>query len=109
MLMTFPFHSSDAADWEVKPCQFGTWRSFGKPGSTAYLNNRGSKQNLRCEVEWYLELERRLQVKWKKEMDVLEAQTPLTVRLVAGGGRSIQDVGIAAINGPNKPQKRKGK
>lgn len=109
MLLTFPFHSSDSADWEIKPCQFGTWRAFGKPGSTAYLNVRGSKQNLRAEVEWYLELERRLQHKWKKQMDELEKlqrispngvirpTLPSAVRLVAGAGRSVKDIGIDAL------------
>lgn len=105
MLMTFPFHSSDSADWEIKPCQFGTWRAFGAKGSTAYMNVRGSKQNLRVEVEWYLDLERRLREKWRKQMEQLDALPSVspTVRLVVGTGRSIKDTGVDAINGNNKP------
>lgn len=72
MLLEFPFHSSDSADWEIKPCQFGTWRAFAKEGSTNYLNWKGSSQNLESEVEWYLKLEERLRVRWKKEMTILE-------------------------------------
>lgn len=107
MLMTFPFHSSDSADWEIKPCQFGTWRSFGRPGGTAYMNVRGSAQNLRCEVEWYLDLERRLRDRWKKEMALLGSIVPygnLTTRLVVGTGRSVTDTGVSALNGPNVPR-----
>lgn len=132
MLMTFPFHSSDSADWEVKPCQFGTWRSFGKPGSTAYLNYRGSQQNLRAEVEWYLKLERRLREKWADEMALLERESLKSepdgrlavdansgrgerllgaigkpdVRLSVGaeGSRKRAETTFAAENGPNEPE-----
>lgn len=99
MLETFPFHSSDSADWEIKPARFGTWRSFAKKGSTAYMNLRGSKQNLRCEVEWYLALEARLRQRWENEMKLLDAQQAPIVRLVAGTGRSAKEEGIQALNG----------
>lgn len=111
MLLMFPFHSSDSADWEIKPCQFGTWRSFGKPGSTAYLNVRGSKQNLRAEVEWYLDLERRLQQRWKKEMGVLQALLPTftapTLRLAINHhGTSGERVEKIIGKEPTKPDVR---
>ncbi len=66
MLMRYPFHSSDCSSWEMGPTAFGNWKAYGK------LSVRGSKQNLRCEVEWYLELEARLRQRWKREMEVLE-------------------------------------
>jgi hypothetical protein len=72
MLMRFPFHSSDSADWEVKPVMFGTWRAFADKGSTNYLNWKGSSQNLLSEIEWYLNLEQRLRDRWKKEMQLLD-------------------------------------
>lgn len=78
MLMTFPFHSSDSTDWEIKPVQFGTWRAFAKEGSTNYLNWKGSSQNLESEIDWYLNLEQRLRVRWTKEMKLLESLPILT-------------------------------
>jgi hypothetical protein len=66
MLMSFPFHSTDATNWEIAPTAFGTWKSFGK------MSVRGGSQNLRPEVEWYLKLEQRARQKWRKEMAQLE-------------------------------------
>lgn len=75
-VMTYPFHSVDSTSWEMGPCAFGNWRAFGGQR----ISVRGSKQNLRAEVEWYLELERKARQRWKKEMVILEADGP-TVRL----------------------------
>jgi hypothetical protein len=65
MLRKLPFHSVDATNWELAACGFGNWKSYGK------LSVRGSTQNLRSEVEFYLRLERELQSRWKKEMALL--------------------------------------
>ena len=65
-LLALPFHSTDATNWELGPCAFGRWISYGK------LSVRGSRQNLRAEVEWYLRLEARCRRRWKKEMALLE-------------------------------------
>lgn len=86
-LMLLPWHSVDATNWELGPCKFGRWAAFGN----ASISVRGSKQNLRAEVEWYLELERKARVRWKKEMQQLEESNGPTVRLAAdcsaAGGR----------------------
>lgn len=71
----------------VHNCKYGQWKAFG----TQRVSVRGSKQNLRAEVEWYLDLERRARDRWKKEMLKLEAVGP-SVRLdseagAAGGQR----------------------
>jgi len=66
-VMAFPFHSVDATNWEIGPCAFGRWNSFGK------MSIRGSKQDLRAEVEWYLDLERSARLRWKKEMTLLDS------------------------------------
>lgn len=96
-IMMYPWHSVDATNWETGPCAFGRWNAFG--GS---LSVRGSKQNLRVEVEWYLELERRARDRWKKEMNLLESLEPApTLRLVVGAGRSVTNVGINAISNSN--------
>lgn len=95
-IMTFPFHSVDATNWEMGPCAFGRWQAFG-----GNLSVRGSSQNLKAEVDWYLELERKAQERWKKEMQLLEQISPSiplleapSIRLVAareGGGQERLD------------------
>lgn len=65
-----PWHSTDATNWEIGPCKFGTWRSYG--GSR--LRIRGSHHPLRVEVEYYLRIEARARARWKKEMMLLETQ-----------------------------------
>ena len=67
ILMSFPFHSVDAASWAVSPLCFGQWKSLGD------VRGRGSTQNLRAEIEYYLKLEREVQSRWKREMEMLEA------------------------------------
>ena len=71
-ILGLPFHSTDATSWEIGPCRYGQWRSFGGQR----VSVRGSKQNLRVEVEWYLELERKARARWKKEMAKLEELCP---------------------------------
>lgn len=85
-LMKFPFHSVDATNWEIGPCKYGVWRAFGRQR----VSVRGSKQNLRAEVEFYLDLERRVRERWKKEMEKLESLPPTpspTLRLAVIGAR----------------------
>lgn len=69
-ILHLPFHSVDATNWEVGPCAFGNWKSFGR------MSVRGSNQNLRAEVEFYLDLERRATERWHKEMKRLETEGP---------------------------------
>lgn len=68
LIMGFPFHSVDSTSWELGPCAFGRWRSFGGLD----LRIRGSKQDLRSEVEWFMKLERKAARRWKREMQLLE-------------------------------------
>lgn len=89
-LMRLPFHSVDATNWEIAPCKFGVWKSLGGQRCSV----RGSQQNLRPEVEHYLKLEAKLRVKWKSEMEKMEAHPaapgPPHVRLSDGaGGRGV--------------------
>ena len=85
-IMGLPFHSTDATNWELGPCGFGRWNAFGN------LSIRGSKQNLRAEVEWFMKLEQRAKRKWKKEMLLLDQKTKhsmvrLAVQPAAGSTR----------------------
>ncbi len=84
-ILHLPWHSVDATNWELGPCAFGNWRSFG-----GAMSVRGAEQNLRSEVEWYLRLERKAQAQWRREMELLEADGP-TVRLaIRGTGREVK-------------------
>lgn len=67
IIMAVPFHSVDATSWEFGPCARATWKTYGK------MSLRGSAQNLRVEVEWYLKLEREARSRWAKEMELLES------------------------------------
>ena len=69
-VMGLPWHSVDASSWELSPCKYGHWRAYS--GKT--LSIRGSRQNLRVEVDWYLKLERDARVRWRREMEQLDLQ-----------------------------------
>ncbi len=63
-LMALPWHSVDATTWLVGPSKFGRWQSFG-----GRMPIRGSDNtNLRAEVDWYLDLERKARFRWRREM-----------------------------------------
>ena len=62
-VLGFPFHSTDASNWELGPCCFGRWKTFGE------MSVRGGSQNLRAEVEFYLALERKARYRWRHEME----------------------------------------
>lgn len=64
-IMAVPWHSVDAANWELGPCAFGSWKQYGD------MSIRGSRQNLRGEVKWWLDLESRAQYRWRKQMKEL--------------------------------------
>lgn len=90
-ILLYPWHSVDATNWEIAPCKYGQWKAF----DTQRVSVRGSQQNLRAEVEWYLDLERRAREKWKKEMAKLEEPNHHTTRLAveassSGGKRAAE-------------------
>ena len=60
---------------------------------------RGSRQNLRAEVEWYLDLERRARERWRKEMQKLEADGP-AIRLARTGNINTKHGGNEALAAP---------
>lgn len=74
-IMALPWHSVDASNWEIGPTKFGQWIGYGgASGKRRAMTVRGSKQNLRCEVEWYLRLEQRAAKKWAKRYKELESK-----------------------------------
>lgn len=74
-VLALPWHSVDATSWEIGPCRFGNWRAYGD------MSARGSRQDLRDEIAWYMDLERKARARWRKEMAVLGEGAPLAVRL----------------------------
>src|SRR5262245_13184563 len=78
-ILMLPWHSVDATNWEIAPCKYGRWHTFGK------MSVRGSKQNLRAEIEYYLKLEHRARIKWAKEMALLDRLGGPNVRLACNG------------------------
>jgi len=88
-ILALPFYSVDATNWEMGPCAFGRWNKFGQ------MSVRGSSQNLKQEVEYYLEVERKARIRWKREMLQLEAlpnNNPtlrLAIDAASGGGKRV--------------------
>jgi len=76
-VLAVPWHSVDATNWEIGPCKFGQWKSYGD------MSVRGGSQDLRSEIEWYLRLERRARAKWAKRMTELNG-LPMTCRRQQG-------------------------
>lgn len=64
------------------------------------MSVRGSKQNLRVEVEYYLEMERKARIKWRKQMSELEAQESPSVLLALSGDKTIGENGGGAKRHP---------
>ena len=53
------------------------------------MSVRGSSQNLRAEVEWYLRLEQRARQRWRKEMAMI-GTNDLSVRLAEANAGSVE-------------------
>lgn len=70
LLMTVPFDSVDASNWEQAPAAWGHYKSMGKPTKSP----RGGAISLRAEVEWYLALERRVAARWARELAGVRAK-----------------------------------
>ena len=79
-VLGFPWHSVDASSWELGPCGFGRWKAYGQ------MSVRGSLQDLKPEVDWYLDLERRARVKWKRQMEQLGVMSFDAVRFAWANG-----------------------
>jgi hypothetical protein len=89
-ILGLPFHSVDATNWGIGPCRFGQWRAYASKGGkgAVRLPVRGSAHNLRGEIEYYLQLEKRARLHWKKEMAELEeADSATTIRLAVASSR----------------------
>ena len=62
MLMTYPFHSADASSWTTGPKAYGNWKEYGR------MSARGPKVNLVSQIRYYVNMQKQLQHRWKKEL-----------------------------------------
>lgn len=67
IIMQAPLHSIDASSWVMQPQRYGMYKLWGKS-----IPVRGSKHNLRAQVDYYLELETAARERWANEMRTLE-------------------------------------
>lgn len=80
-ILALPWHSVDATNWEVAPCKFGNWATYGP------LQIRGSQQNLRVEVDHYLKIERQARRKWATVLSELDDPNTSRVRLAVANNQ----------------------
>lgn len=74
VILSVPFHSVDATSWSIRPQRFGQWQSMDIDAAKSLPLYTSDKHlhKLEMEVAWYLELEKRAQFRWKREMELLE-------------------------------------
>lgn len=88
-IMALPWHSVDATNWEIGPCGFGRWVKYGQ------LQVRGSRQNLRSQIQHYLDMETKARIKWAKQMAELDSGNGIEVRLIAQGYTARREAALA--------------
>lgn len=66
-ILMVPWHSVDATSWEIGPCRFGRWATYGQ------MSVRGAAQNLQSEIRFYMAIEDKARARWRREMAKLEA------------------------------------
>lgn len=64
LLMACPLHSADASNWLLSPAAHSRWMAFG-----GHLPARGVHCNVRAEVDYWLEVERKVRIRWEREME----------------------------------------
>jgi len=68
-ILGLPWHTTDATNWELGPCKFGSWASYGR----ANLGIRGSNHPLQVEIDYYMNIQRDAQSRWRREMELVES------------------------------------
>jgi len=85
-VLALPWHSVDATNWELGPTAFGVWHGYSRTDRQQTLSVRGSKQDLRCEVDYFLRMEREAGHRWRNQMAEIEEDGGPAVRLVCSTG-----------------------
>lgn len=65
-ILKLPWHSVDASNWAYQPQKFGLWKMYGR------MSVRCSNLDLRVQVDWHLNIERKSNAVWRKEMQMLD-------------------------------------
>lgn len=73
LIQAMPWHSVDAATWAVAPQKFGRWTAYSRSGAQVPLHGRGTIDRT-VEIRRYLDTERRVRWRWRREMAALVAQ-----------------------------------
>ena len=73
-ILSFPWHSVDASTWILGPTAYGLWQSLGKGRLGLPVGKARGKQNVRSQVDMYLEMEEKARFKWRNELAELESQ-----------------------------------
>lgn len=77
-VMAAPWHSVDSTTW-VNPQKYGDWRSMWRQSATVTMGKRvrmsNKDINFRSEIDWFLQMEKRAQARWAKQMKELEELT----------------------------------
>ena len=64
ILMKVPFHSVDATNWQMAPLMYGQYKTRGH----LPLLGKIKQANFASDIDWYLELERRVSFRWRREL-----------------------------------------
>ena len=64
-----PFDTADASTWVLAPSAFGRWQSFG--GAKLSISSTNPELRYTTEIEHYLDIQLRLEERWKKELTPL--------------------------------------
>jgi hypothetical protein len=73
VLIQVPFHSTDASSWETGPQRWGVWRAFPGGRKAKRLSVYGAANtDLLAEVDFVLNMERRITKFWKVELASLK-------------------------------------
>ena len=68
MLHLYPFHSADSSSWESGPLCWGQWLSYGGLQGKCRVPNEVAYRSLKAEIDPFLELQRKLKFRWRKQL-----------------------------------------
>lgn len=72
-LLQLPYHSVDSTSWAVPAMRYRLFKHLRRsPAGWARIPLRTQEVTLHGELDWYLDLERRFQNRWRNEMAELE-------------------------------------
>lgn len=78
-ILSIPFHSVDATNWEAGPMRFGNWQAFGGNIDDCRMLAR----NVRAEVDFNLEVERYARERWSSVLGEVDEMYQEHVRVMA--------------------------